>query len=132
MGTTLRFYIDKNKKRKKDGYLTIYLRVIHNLKKAEGKINMTPISEANFKAWNNDTQRFNSKESSLLGHNLLLNELQNQYHDFLKTNLLSLSDISPHAIRDYLLSRKANENVSVSFVANQYYMEVILVLSHLM
>jgi integrase len=125
MGTTLRFYIDKNKKRKKDGYLTIYLRVIHNLKKAEGKINMTPISEANFKAWNNDTQRFNSKESSLLGHNLLLNELQNQYHDFLKTNLLSLSDISPHAIRDYLLSRKANENVSVSFVANQYYMEVI-------
>jgi hypothetical protein len=106
--------------------------VIHNLKKAEGKINMTPISEANFKAWNNDTQRFNSKESSLLGHNLLLNELQNQYHDFLKTNLLSLSDISPHAIRDYLLSRKANENVSVSFVANQYYMEVILVLSHLM
>ncbi|NMH88451.1 hypothetical protein [Flavivirga algicola] len=45
MGTTLKFYINENKKSIIDSRYPMYLRIVHERKKSEGRIRATPISE---------------------------------------------------------------------------------------
>ena len=79
MGTTLKFYINKSKRRKKDNRYPIYLRVIHNLKKAEGRISLIPIKYSDVQYWIEESQRFNANHKKFLTHNIFLNEVQNKF-----------------------------------------------------
>ena len=62
MSTTLKFYIRTPKKLNKNKRYPIYIRVVHNRKKAEGKTSLTPIVGTELSRWIEVSQRFSSKE----------------------------------------------------------------------
>ncbi|SFZ93533.1 Site-specific recombinase XerD [Flaviramulus basaltis] len=125
MGTTLKFYIKTPKQIENHKRYPMYLRIIHNLKKSEGKISTTKISCKDIKNWDEDMQRFSSKQKHLLEHNILLNKIQNEFHNYLRTHITKMAEVRPHQITDYLLSREKNENITVIDAANQFYDKVI-------
>lgn len=126
MGTTLKFYIKTPKQIEDRKRYPLYLRIIHNLKKSEGKISTTKISCKDIKYWDEDMQRFSSKQKNLLAHNILLNEMQNEFHNYLRANLTNMAEVTPHQIVGHLLSRQKDENISVIDAANQFYEKAIL------
>lgn len=126
MGTTLKFYINKLKQGKRDNRYPIYLRIIHDLKKAEGKISLTPIKTSEMDYWVEESQRFSTKHKKFLSHNIFLNEIQNEFHNYLRNNITKMSERTPHQIRDYLLSRNKTETVTVIDAANKFYNLTIL------
>jgi integrase len=125
MGTTTKIYIKTPKKIEDNKWYPLYLRIVHNRKKAEGKISTTKISGKDIKYWNKDLQRFSSKQKHLLAHNILLNEIQNEFHNYLRTHITKMGEVTPHQITDYLLSREKDENITVINSANQFYDKVI-------
>ena len=125
MGTTVKFYIKTLKKVEDNKRYPIYLRIIHNLKKSEGKISATKISGSEIQYWDKDSQRFSSKRKHLLEHNILLNEIQNEFHNYLRMHLTKMADVTPHQIVDNLLSRDKNEHLSAIDAAIQFYDKVI-------
>lgn len=125
MSTTLKFYVSTDRQRKTDNQLPIYVRVIHHRKKAEGKLNTIPISGKDLQYWNSDLQRFNSKLSKLVEYNLLLNEIQNEFHNYTRINLTKMGLLTAKDIRDHLLSREYKEIKTVSQVAEEFFIDVI-------
>ncbi|MGZ0017663.1 tyrosine-type recombinase/integrase [Yeosuana sp. AK3] len=125
MGTTPKFYIKTPKQIEDNKRYPLYLRIVHNRKKAEGKISTTKIIGKDIKYWDEDLQRFSSKQKHLLGHNILLNEIQNEFHNYLRTHMTIMGEVTPHQITDYLLSREKDETITVKEAANQFYDKVI-------
>lgn len=125
MSTTLKFYVSTDRKRKTDQQLPIYIRVIHLRKKAEGKLSVIPISEIDLVDWNSDLQRFNSKKEKLIQYNIFLNELQNEFHNYLRSNVSQMAKISAKDIRDHLLSRNFCPETKVIQAVNDYYKNII-------
>ncbi|MCF8273565.1 MAG: site-specific integrase [Flavobacteriaceae bacterium] len=126
MGTTSNFYIKTPKQIADNKSYPLCLRIIHDRKKAEGKISATKISSKDIKYWDEDLQRFSSKQRHLLAHNILLNEIQNEFHNYLRIHLTKMGTVTPHQITDYLLSRKKDEEgISVINAANQFYDKII-------
>mgnify|MGYP002396098234 CR=1 FL=1 len=125
MGTTLKFYIKTPKQIEDKKRYPLYLRIIHNLKKSEGKISLTKISSKDLKYWDEDLQRFSSKQKHLLQHNILLNAMQNEFHNYLRSYMTKMEELTPHKITDFLLSRQKEENITVMHAANQFYDQVI-------
>lgn len=70
MGTTLKFYIKTPKRIEENKRYPIYVRIIHNRKKAEGKISLTKISGLELKYWDEHSQRFSPKQKHLTEHNI--------------------------------------------------------------
>ena len=66
MGTTLKFYINTFKKSKRDNRYPIYLRIIHNLRKSEGKISIRTIKTSDIGHWIEESQRFSLKQKKFL------------------------------------------------------------------
>lgn len=126
MGTTLKFYINKAKQGRRDRRYPIYLRIIHDLKKSEGRISLTPISESDTQYWITDSQRFANNQKKFQSFNILLNKLENEFHNYLRDNLTEMNCISPHDIRDHLLSRNKSEVVTTKKAINDFYNNVIL------
>lgn len=126
MGTTLKFYIRTPKKIAYNKRYPMYLRIIHNRKKAEGKISLTKISNSELEFWDEDSQRFSVKQRQLLQHNIFLNEIQNEFHNYLRMNLTKLAGISSRQIVDHLLSRNDEELTTVIQAAKDFYDNVIL------
>jgi integrase len=125
MGTTSKFYIKTSKQIVDNKRYPLYLRIIHNLKKSEGKISTTKISGKDIKYWDEDLQRFSSKQKHLLAHNILLNEIENEFHNYLRTHMTKMGELTPHQITDYLLSRQKEEKITVINAVNQFYDKVI-------
>lgn len=125
MSTTLKFYVSTDRKRKTDKQLPIYIRVIHLRSKAEGKLSVIPISEIDLMGWNSDVQRFNSKKEKLVQYNIFLNELQNEFHNYLRSNVSQMAKISAKDIRDHLLSRNFCPETKVVQATNDYYDKII-------
>ena len=121
MTTTLKFYIKTGKSRCKGRCYSIYLRIIHNRKKSEGKISTTKISDKELKYWVEDSERFSTKQKHLLEHNILLNEIQNKFHDYLRVHITKMAEVTPSMIVDYLLSRNIVEHITVIKAINLYY-----------
>ncbi len=126
MTTTLKFYIKTGKSRCKGRCYSIYLRIIHNRKKSEGKISTTKISDKELKYWVEDSERFSTKQKHLLEHNILLNEIQNKFHDYLRVHITKMAEVTPSMIVDYLLSRNIVEHITVIKAINLYYNQVVL------
>ena len=125
MGTTSNFYIKTPKQIEDNKRYPLYLRIVHNRKKAEGKISTTKISSKDIKYWDEDLQRFSSKQKHLLAHNILLNEMENEFHYYLRTHMTKMGELTAHQIADYLLSRQKDENITVINAANLFYDKVI-------
>lgn len=126
MGTTLKFYINTLKKSTRDNRYPIYLRIIHNLKKSEGKISLISLKDSDLNFWAQESQRFNSSNKKFQTHDILLNAIENEFHNYLRDNITLMSDITPHEIRNHLLSRNKTDNATVIDVANQFYNDVVL------
>lgn len=125
MGTTSNFYIKTPKQIEDNKRYPLYLRILHNRKKAEGKISTTKIRSKDIKYWDGDLQRFSSKQKHLLAHNILLNEMENEFHYYLRTHMTKMGELTPHQIADHLLSRQKDENITVINAANLFYEKVI-------
>jgi len=121
MGTTRKFHIKKPKQIEDNKRYPLYLRIVHNRKKSEGKISTINISGKDIKYWNEDMQRFSSKQKHLLEHNILLNEIENEFHNYLRSRITKMGEVTPHQIIDYLLSREKDENITVVKAANEFY-----------
>jgi len=125
MGTTPKFYIKTPKQIADNKRYPLYLRIVHNRKKAEGKISATKIYGKDIKYWDEDLQRFSSRQKHLLEHNILLNEIQNEFHNYLRTHMTKMAEMTPHKIADYLLSRHKIEHLTILKAANDFYDKVI-------
>jgi integrase len=125
MGTTRKFHIKKPKQIEDNKRYPLHLRIVHNRKKAEGKISTINISGKDIKYWNEDMQRFSSKQKHLLEHNILLNEIENEFHNYLRAHITKMGEVTPRQITDYLLSREKDENITVVKAANEFYDKVI-------
>lgn len=125
MSTTLKFYVSTDRNRNTDKQLPIYIRVIHLRSKAEGKLSVIPISEIDLMAWNSDVQRFNSKKEKLVQYNVFLNELQNEFRNYLRSNVSQMASISAKDIRDHLLSRNFCPETKIIQAVNDYYQKII-------
>lgn len=126
MGTTMKYYIKTPKQVEENKKYPIYLRIIHNLRKSEGKISLTKIPGSELQYWDAKAQRFDPKQKHLLEHNIYLNEMQNEFHHFLRINMSKIGKMTPHQISDYLLSRNMMEQMTVISAAKQFYENVIL------
>ncbi len=126
MGTTLKFYINKNKKSKIDNRCPIYLRIVHRRRKSEGRVSTTLISESDIQYWISDSQRFSKNQKKFQSHNILLNEIENEFHNYLRDNLTEMNTKSSADIRDHLLSRKRLEIITALKAANDFYMNNIV------
>lgn len=127
MSTSIKFFINKSKKSKTDNRNPIYLRVIHNLKKSEGCLDLTRIEESDLKFWIEASQRFDSKQKKFKSYNLLFNEIENEFHNFLRENLFNLNKIRSNEIRDHLLNKnKPNQDVYLIDAIMHYYQNDIL------
>lgn len=114
----------KNSKRK---YYPIYIRILHNRKKAEGKTSLSPISEYEIVNWDETAQRFKSKDKKYLSYNLFLNAIENEFHNYLRDHRTEMSTKTPHEVVDYLLSRdKPEEQMTILEAINQFYENDIL------
>ena len=69
-----KFYIKTPNQISDSKRYSFYLRIIHNRKKSEGKISLTKISGSKLKYWDENSQRFDSKQKYLMDYNILLNE----------------------------------------------------------
>ncbi|GAA3619636.1 Arm DNA-binding domain-containing protein [Flavivirga jejuensis] len=125
MGTTLKFHIKTLNRIDENKRYPIYLRIVHNRKKAESKISLTKINGFEIKYWNSDYQRFSSKQKHLLEHNIFLNEMQNEFHNYLRIRMIKMAEVTSHQIVDHLLSRQENEQITLFKEANQFYEKVI-------
>ena len=125
MATSIKFYIKITKRVKEKQSYPIYLRVVHNRQKSEGRISATLIPKCDIDHWSVDHQRFNSKQKHLVAHNILLNEIQNEFHNFLRLHISGMSTKSPQEITNHLLSRHKETFESVTDVITAYYENVI-------
>ena len=60
----------------------MYLRLVQNKRKAEGKLSLVPINKEDYRYWNPKTQRFDSQQKRFISYNLMLNALENEFHNF--------------------------------------------------
>ncbi|WP_456437095.1 phage integrase SAM-like domain-containing protein, partial [Psychroserpens sp.] len=127
MATTLKFYIKAPKKFEDNKRYPMFLRAIHNRKKAEGKISLTPIIGSEVSNWIETSQRFNSKEKKYISYNLFLNEIENEFHHYLIDNKTQMSIKTPHEIVDHLLSRvKMDDKITILQAVKYFYENDIL------
>ncbi|MDA9026620.1 hypothetical protein N9H82_04135 [Flavobacteriaceae bacterium] len=70
MATSIKFYIKITKRVKEKQSYPIYLRVVHNRQKSEGRISATLIPKCDIDHWSVDHQRFNSKQKHLVATSL--------------------------------------------------------------
>lgn len=122
----MKCFIKVQKEIEENELYPMYVRIINNRRKSEGKISLKKILGSDLKYWNEKTQRFDSKQKHLLEHNIYLNELQNEFHRFLRINMSKIGKMTPHHICDYLLSRNLMEQMTVISAAKQFYENVIL------
>ncbi|WP_157957240.1 tyrosine-type recombinase/integrase [Winogradskyella tangerina] len=75
-------------------------------------MDLTRVNESDLKYWIEATQRFDSKQKKFEAYNLLFNEIENEFHHFLREHRNDINKISAKDIRDHLLNRnKPNEEV---------------------
>ncbi|MBV7269449.1 phage integrase SAM-like domain-containing protein, partial [Winogradskyella luteola] len=122
MATTLKFYIKAPKKLEQGKRYPFYLRVLHNRKKAEGKTSLTPIIGSEIDNWIETNQRFNSKDKKYLSYNLFLNEVENEFHHYLRDHKTQMATKTPHEIVNHLLNRvKMDETITILQAVNHFY-----------
>ncbi|WP_298754854.1 phage integrase SAM-like domain-containing protein [uncultured Psychroserpens sp.] len=127
MSTTLKFYIRTPKKLNKNKRYPIYVRVLHNRKKAEGRTSLIPINGPELSNWIEASQRFSSKNKKYLSYNLYLNAIENEFHNYLRDHKEQMSTKTPHEMIDHLLSRVKPENkISILEAIQQFYENDIL------
>ncbi|WP_299273425.1 phage integrase SAM-like domain-containing protein [uncultured Psychroserpens sp.] len=127
MATTLKFYINARKKFEDNKRYPIYLRVIHNRKKAEGKTSLNPIYGFEVGNWIEVSQRFSSKDKKYLSYNLFINAIENEFHNYLRDHNTQMATKTPHEIIDHLLSRvKADDKLTIFSAIHDFYENDIL------
>lgn len=128
MSSSIKFIINKCKKSKRDNRYPIYLRVFHNSIKSEGSLDLTRVDETDLKYWIEASQRFDSKQKKFESYNLSFNEIENEFHHFLREHRNDLYKISPKDIRDHLLNRnKPIEDAYLIDAISDWYTKEVLV-----
>ena len=122
MATSLKFYLNKAKRSNKTGKTPLYLRVIHDGKKAEGKINLPPVEEKEELQWNEEFQRF---ARGMRDHNAALDALKVKFDKFLSENIDN-PDLSQSLVRDHLLMKNSTKVVTLSTLIDEYLQKVLV------
>ena len=118
MTTSMKVVIDPRKRSSKDGSYPLYLRIIHNKKKADGKINVRKVSETEFDSWHMQTQRFANK--SRKDTNKIIELLEDKFDNYLKEHYESLHICTAKEIRDFLLNTNKPSTPSLLKYANDF------------
>ncbi|MCA0132616.1 tyrosine-type recombinase/integrase [Winogradskyella alexanderae] len=127
MSISLKFYPNVHKKSVKTNRIPIYLWILLNGKKAEGRISLVPVSSAALEYWDKETQRFKKQFEQYKAYNLMLNTLENEFHNYLREYHNELAYIKPKDIRDHLLNRKSEvDNSNLLEAIRGYYTNDIL------
>ncbi len=123
MRTSIKFYLATNKTSKSDNTTPIYLRVVHNRKKAEGRINLPSLSSKELNNWHQATERFAAKANNQ--YNGVLNKISERFASFIHIHEEDLHEFTPHQIRDFLLNKKKGETTSIKDAIERYWATVI-------
>ena len=129
MKTSMKIYTNQRKKSTKNSKIPFYLRIIHNGKKSEARLNVSEISEEYLKKWSQETQRFNMKLSREIESIRLLNNKFQFFENRFNLLLNSQTNIDfPSQLRNYILERdefSKNKEVNNNSLLG-YYAEVKL------
>jgi site-specific recombinase XerD len=116
MKTSLWFFPNPQKKSAKTGKLPLYVRVILNGKKSEGRLYHADLSQKEALLWNEQTMRLSDSKHKA---NKLINAVQQAFDEFIILNAKNINRYSASSIRDYLLGRnKLEEPTVVSYIDN--------------
>ena len=131
MKTSMKIYPNKSKKSSKNSKIPFYLRIIHNGKKSEARLNVSEISEEYLKKWSQETQRFNMKLSREIESIRLLNNKFQFFENRFNLLLNSQTNIDfPSQLRNYILERdefsKNKEVISFYNKLNNHFKKRIL------
>ena len=131
MKTSMKIYPNQRKKSTKNSKIPFYLRIIHNGKKSEARLNVSEISEEYLKKWSQETQRFNMKLSREIESIRLLNNKFQFFENRFNLLLNSQTKIDfPSKLRNYILERDefSNNKEVISFynILNNHFKKRIL------
>jgi integrase len=127
MSITLKFSINTRRENARTKRSPIGLRILKNRQKAEGKISLVPVSRSAIEFWDEETQRFKKQFEQYKAYNLMLNTLENEFHNYLREHYNELDSITPKEIRDHLLNRKEEDyNSNLLEAIRHYYTNEIL------
>lgn len=118
MKTSLWFFPNTQKKSAKTGKVPLYVRVILNGKKSEGRIYPTELSEKEGMLWNDRAMRLNDLKHKA---NKLINAVQLEFDKFIILNCKNINRYSASSIRDHLLGRNKEEiPTALAYLENYY------------
>lgn len=121
MKVSLWFYPNEQKKSTKTEKLPLYVRVILNGKKSEGRLYHAEITLKEKALWDGRTMRLSDPKHHA---NKLINAVQKEFDDFILINRKNLTNYSPNAIRDLLLGRtqdgKGVEPTVIDYIEKYY------------
>jgi hypothetical protein len=102
MKTSLWFYPNHQKKSAKTGKVPLYVRVIQNAKKSEGRLYHAELTEKEVLQWNEQAMRLSDPKHKA---NKLINAVQRDFDEFIILNGSNINQHTATSIRDKLLGR---------------------------
>lgn len=120
MRAAIKFFINEEKKSKKNGKLPLYVRITTNGKKAEKKLGL--IDERDFSKWQPDTMRFTDSKMQI---NRLITAWQRGFDDIIYREL-NETKYSASELRDFISGKKNTKETTIVEFAENYYRNVVL------
>jgi len=116
---SISFFPKLEKKSTKKGKTPVYVRVILNCKKAEGRLNLD-LDEKEVSLWNPMLMRVGLPKSITNDH---LNSIETEFKKFISVHVNELNTYRPAQILDKVLRRKVNDPnlITVLGYIDQYY-----------
>jgi integrase len=121
MRTSLSFFPNTTKRSSKSGKIPLYLRIIHNGRKAEARLNEEITDNELFK-WNPFVMRLDIKDSQL---NSKLNTITKTYDDFKIIYGSTLHLYDAKKIRDMLVGNGSTKDQKIYEYAKSYYVTAV-------
>lgn len=120
MRTTLKFYVKQIEN--KHGKFPIYIRIIQNGKKAEGKTLLKPVSKKESNLYNDSEQAF---MGALPNHNAYINSILLKFEKMLYYNEI-LPNTTSREIRDKILYRVDTKSIGLIEAYDDYIQNIIM------
>ena len=122
MKTSLWFYPNQQKQSAKIGKVPLYVRVIQNAKKSEGRLYNAELTEKEVLQWNERAMRLSDLKHKAIKS---INAVQRDFEELLILNGKNINQHSAINIRDHLMGRNKVEAPSVTAYIDNFFATAI-------
>lgn len=117
MKASLSYYPNRAKKSKKTGTIPLYSRICLHGSKAEERLPIE-LTETDLAKWDQAGMRFIDRLSP---PNLILNSLDNKFHEFITQNSNVLHRYNARSIMDSIIAKKQEESITILHFATSIF-----------